>query len=1456
MSMEQKISKLFEYLLALRHLNYEPIKEVNEHPQHFYLDQVLSLLGCELVYNQERGLHHLEVSQQQFLTQDLVITPKVQQLCDCLNFNYESEKSSPLAVNEVKQLMAEKVRQLQSHLQTASTSIELDLIEQYITGQTTSNVTVATAQASLNQFMADEAWLEGYETFITQWNEWAVAQKQRRQTQALYNYLFHLMQDLKSEALPLEIMLGSGMLSYDDQPRIHYPILTTKLELSFDAQRGVALLIPSTKGVSLELEMLTRTKLANSDEILALRQQIKTKPLDLFDLSSHEQILKQFIHFMHPDGSFTHELSPSQPAQTPILCSRQVLFIQKKSDLLLKEDLRETIEYVEQGGKIPRTIQALLDAEVLTQTKEDLKEWDRLSEPLLFPLHANEEQRDIARRLANNLAVTVQGPPGTGKSHTIANLICHLLANGKRVLVTSEKDKALRVLMDKIPQEILPLCVSYLGGDRQSLHQIESSIRYISQGLAQYDQKVLEKEIHALNHQIEMVRRQMQLTKRNIVRFMELDAKAHPFENKMYQPYELAKLVADRYQHYRWFTDTIAMDATVPLSNEEFVRLWELKCCLPKGYEQLHMMTLPNLNELPRVDQFEARLNKREQLIKSYEKLGTKEPLSMRLLSKQKLEMLIQKVDDVTLSYEQIQRNELKLLFKQSIVSTAQYKKFEAVYESLHQLLYQLNECDLLLAESEVRCDFLKHPKFMTYVQFIRDKRQNQHLFSSVYLSLNKELKTFYETTRVNHHRLETVEDIQKLLVFEEKQTLIEQFKQTWMSQVGKFGLTEYDQAFDYNHLLKQFRFVLHTAEGILELNDLIKHQLMFSYEIGEQNLDELYTLQEQLKAAYYYQELVAFDEAYEASLTHYHVELMKHASHELGHELYEALVNQDRIQYATHYEQLKRLAQLKQEYVQFDDLLHRLKSTTPQLSQFIVSRLEKNEPLPGPFEDIFTYGKLNTFLTELSNYNVEELEDNLAYLEAEEKKIISQLIYKMTWYQLIKQITPQQDRALQMWVHNMTRLGKGTGRHAEALKKEGRQLMEKCQSAIPVWIMPTKEAIETFKIAPDLFDVVIVDESSQCNILSLPILMRAKKAVIVGDDQQISPVMPGISDAAVLELHQRYMKNVSELQTFDLQTSLYDIATQVFSSKGKLMLKEHFRSVPEIISFSNHLFYRDEMVPLKLPMSPKEQKQPVVAVYVPEGERDDKKVNVKEAQMIVAHIHEMIKDPAYDHHTMGVISLLGAEQARLIQTLLLEAIGEREMLARQLICGDAYSFQGDERDIMFLSLVVAPNMRYTALNKKMYRQRFNVSATRAKVQMRLYHSVTLEALSPEDLRYELLSYFQRPKPSFYFKSSTCKTKFEEDVKTALEAQGFAVYPNVSIGKHEIDLVIQSETQRIGLACDGDVFYGVEKIEQELERQRILKRCGWTFTRLRATDFYKNPTQALKPLITKLQSTR
>ncbi|TWT25827.1 AAA domain-containing protein [Planomicrobium sp. CPCC 101110] len=313
--------------------------------------------------------------------------------------------------------------------------------------------------------------------------------------------------------------------------------------------------------------------------------------------------------------------------------------------------------------------------------------------------------------------------------------------------------------------------------------------------------------------------------------------------------------------------------------------------------------------------------------------------------------------------------------------------------------------------------------------------------------------------------------------------------------------------------------------------------------------------------------------------------------------------------------------------------------------------------------------------------------------------------------------------------------------------------------------------------------------------------LLRGKKVVVVGDDEQISPQSIGTKQEDVYELLRRHLKGIPNADLFDGNLSLYEIAEQTFSKEGKLMLREHFRCMPEIIQFSNDMSYGGEMIPLRLPLEEDKIDPPVTAIKVNDGRIDDRKdVNEGEIDAIVADMAAMIRDPKLKGQTFGVITLLGQDQHKLLESCIRQEIGDREFVERKIICGNPYTLQGDERDIIFLSMVSAPNRRFMALTKNVDMQRFNVAVSRAKNQMRLYHSVDLEELNPEDLRYRLLSYCQNP-TRFNMEvqnlEEQCDSPFEVDVLRMLLARGYKVTPQVKGGQYRIDLVVEGIRDRL-----------------------------------------------------------
>ena len=457
----------------------------------------------------------------------------------------------------------------------------------------------------------------------------------------------------------------------------------------------------------------------------------------------------------------------------------------------------------------------------------------------------------------------------------------------------------------------------------------------------------------------------------------------------------------------------------------------------------------------------------------------------------------------------------------------------------------------------------------------------------------------------------------------------------------------------------------------------------------------------------------------------------------------------------------------------------------------------------------------------------------------------------------MAERLTDAERRALTAWVQALRKVGKGTGKYAHHWRAIAQQQMVQAQTAVPVWIMPTYRVVESFDPSTTMFDVVIVDESSQCDLFGLAALGIARKAVVVGDDKQISPQAVGTDESTVHELIRQHIHDLPQADLLDVKTSLYDLSKMRFP--GVIMLREHFRCLPEIIEFSNQLAYNNTILPLR--EQPADSAwQSVIDIHVRDGYREPgTDTNPPEADYIVAKITELCADPRYDGKTFGVISLLGDAQAQLIQGKLIERLGEQEVERRKIRCGNAYHFQGDERHVMFLSIVVAAGegRRIGAMTKEADRQRINVAASRARDQMWCIRSISPDELHPDDVRGRFIRYCQNPvrvddatsEVEGHFDSD-----FERDVYRQLVMRGYRVKVQHRVGRFRIDLVIEGRRARLAVELDGDAYHGPDRWEADRNRQAILERLGWTFHRIRGSAYYRDPDAALAGLWDRLDT--
>jgi very-short-patch-repair endonuclease len=321
----------------------------------------------------------------------------------------------------------------------------------------------------------------------------------------------------------------------------------------------------------------------------------------------------------------------------------------------------------------------------------------------------------------------------------------------------------------------------------------------------------------------------------------------------------------------------------------------------------------------------------------------------------------------------------------------------------------------------------------------------------------------------------------------------------------------------------------------------------------------------------------------------------------------------------------------------------------------------------------------------------------------------------------------------------------------------------------------------------------------------------------------------------------------------FDLNSSLYAIAEQKFP--GIVMLREHFRSLPDIIRWSSDKFYGGDIVCLR-DRAPAPGWASVETIYVPEGYVEKAEaVNQVEAEAVVGAIEALVGDPLYDGMSIGVVTLRAGGQAKLIDGILLDRLGGQVINERDIRCGEPAVFQGDERDVVFVSVVSTKDpitRRIGAMTKGSDERRINVAATRARNKMVVVHAVSPDDLHADDLRRSLIQYCSNPGRVDDLAGDQfdkCESQFERDVLTRVLERGYGrVRMQHRVGDYRIDMVVEGPDGRLAIECDGDRWHGEDRWDADRSRQRILERAGWTFFRVRGSAFYRDPDGSLEAL--------
>ena len=1333
------------------------------------------------------------------------------------------------------------------------------------------------------------------------WKSWAEGERPRRKTIALYGDLFALKQQLEAEetAKPQEFVWGIGVaaweLKFEGKPfDFDYPLLTQAVEISLDDKSMSIAIRPRATDTRVEFDAVVACQVQGAADVeRAVREHLaknKEHPVTPFHWSSYSLGLKVGAGTVDRVGSYREISTTGAPVPSAgehiTVTDAWVLFSRPRSNNYLFEDLKRLQERLLGGCAIPVGPLSLVTPPSDQPVEYESVRFRGLSsrgtpdggkkpEELYFPLPYNDEQVTIVQRLERAPGVCVQGPPGTGKTHTIANIICHYLATGRRVLVTSRGEPALEVLQEKIPEEVRALTVALLTSDRESIRQFQASIEAIQHRVSQLNPELTKQQVQASMSAIDRAHAELGKLDARVDEIALAQLSEVTVDGEPRRAQKLAELVVTGRDQYGWFEDevTLAQENAPPLSEEEAGQLREARRKL--GVDLVYASArIPSADALPQAKAV-AALHQVLSKMKEIEKQVTNGALlPLRAVTPAVLEAareLASRIDEAATMVQELADVEggwpLELRVKCLLPSFASER---AALEAL------LTELDTLIA---ARVELLKRP-----VEFPEDGLFSQKTRDAVaraaetgkpfpFIAIGvAEAKEQIAAVRIAGLAPSSQDDWAHIHRFVELHARVLSFATRWNQFSGDLSVPRLEGSVSALRRMEAIASAARKAHRLATRYDAVlpkKAEAVFERAPAKDltgNAQQLRGVREQLmlhltnaELSQAATELASLQEKLAGTTGPVSENLRLFVEQGLGNPGLPA----ERVAaaYAELSGELRRIAALAVELAVVNDYAARIhKAGAPKLAKRVrsevVTATGEDRAFPVTWKQAWNWARMRCYLDGIeSRDELLALASRRRDLETGLARFYKEMVAKAAWLATKRNATPKVLQALAGYATAIRRIGQGTGPNATRYRRDAREAMLDAAGAVPCWIMSHSKISES--MPPDIgaFDLVIVDEASQSDLWALPAILRGKRILIVGDDKQVSPDAGFIAAQHIQALMNRFLQDQPYGKEMTPEKSLYDLGARVFAAQ-QVMLREHFRCVPPIIAYSNRVFYKGGIQPIRIPRASERIDPPLVDVFVPSGMRDKHDRNDEEAQAIAQEIEALLADEKFANRSIGVVSMLGMEQAKHIDSVVRERCDAPELMRRRFECGDARTFQGSERDIMFLSLVV-DQQNCRAVSGNMFDQRFNVAASRARDRMYLVRSVRMSDLSDRDLRTTLLTHFDKPividKEEAENLLDRCESGFEQQVFKALTSKGYRVAPQVKTGAYRLDMVVEGGADnRLAIECDGDEFHGPDRWQHDMNRQRVLERAGWVFWRCFASTWALRKDEVLGELLDRL----
>jgi very-short-patch-repair endonuclease len=1328
-----------------------------------------------------------------------------------------------------------------------------------------------------------------YNDWLIKRNEWVQRQLYLEKIENLFTSFNHVYDLFRLDSEQYELLFAFGMFKDLSNSNIRHPLFTKRIRIDYnDIKNNIITIFDTDNDVHFDSSFLNKihdNSIHNFDKVNALLLDYYS----IFDAHQMKELLQKTIHLLSTRGEY-YESSATICGNNRFIVTYEPLLILRTKASGMMKFTEKIIDNIDNGGEIPPHLIALLHPKnvQLENNNEEVNESiDRRlaavsgeDSEIYMTKPANREQLRIAREIEKHAAVEVQGPPGTGKTHTIANLIGHFLAQGKTLLVTSEKTKALTVLRDKLDVAIKPLCLPVFD-DNQT--EMQYSVNEILSKQGETSVGELKRKIDFCQRERKEIITKLNNERKAVFQIRNKEAQNIIFDHKGYSVIETAQFVSENRKLLPFISGTVKPMDELPLSIERFQFIYRTNADISLDEEKELARGLPDYKEFMLPDKFKQLLATISAYNSKEANITNKYEGSFETTQEGKIiyngEILFGNPDLALLNKLIGLLNKMPVfsswqlqIIADCFIGSGYEQRWNTLIEKIDEYC-QLDKC--LVGHIIGNCvEITPEANLSKLKNSLPNVIEKLHggTITSFYRWFHNDTDYTLKNINFNEREISNAKEASIALEKVECKCLLNELQRIWNdlfdgNEVPCFSDIHGNKAVYMTNIANKIKDALHWRSQVYEPVKKILTAVEFNMDLLGSEDDFISAIKKKLEflmnnvkeyveVALIYNAKKQIQQEINKAQEILHTEVLYDSV--LCQNVFNALGQQDAEAYTIAYTQYKGVFEKFPLYTKRVEFFDDLRPYASNWAEAIRARegIQNVVDFPCDLVKAWKVKQLNSKLVDLFSQSIDKRQENILAYGRDLRKKTSEVASLMAWKHLLQRLDGQQaiSSALNSWSSLIKKIGKGKGKMVSVYRKSARLNMLTGQSAVPAWIIPVKKILETFDPVRNHFDIAIIDEASQSSLEALAITYMANKIIVVGDDKQVSPMLIGKDiepRKAILE--KNLASYIDNWPLFDGRTSFYELVGTVFQP---LMLREHFRCMPEIIGYSNEKFYNNQILPLR--DSNQCQIYPPVINFRVDGKREGaQKLNYTEANAIVSLIQACCEQKEYEGKTFGVISMLGDEQAEYINALISKHITDYSIIKeRDLICGNSASFQGDERDIMFLSMVDdTSTVRKTSREDDA--KRYNVAASRAKDQLWVVNSIDYSLLQQDDLHYGLLEYSNNYKThmqNINRVKEQAESVFEEEVAKYLLAHGYHISQQYAVGAYRLDIVVHYKNKLIAIECDGQRYHsGEEKICQDMERQCILERLGYRFIRIGGGQFYRDKDETMELVFCQLK---